>query len=232
LGAARQRFFPLFFPLTMHDVELDKLTPSQRYKLITGSVMPRPIALITTENEDGSCNAAPYSAFNYMSEEPPLVAVGIERYGDESHRPGEIKDTLRNVLRTGEFVINMVDRPLLEQMVGCSTDYPYGISEAKELGLQTAPSKRVRAPRLSQAPISLECRKFEILEYSDLRAILLGEIVSIHFSEGMLNPETLRVNVDSYFPMCRLGGPNYAESTVRVRLQVKPYSSQAGTPRT
>jgi 2-nitrobenzoate nitroreductase len=216
----------------MNDVALGPLTPSQRYKLITGSVMPRPIALITTTNEDGTCNAAPFSAFNYMSEDPPLVAVGIERYGDESHRPGELKDTLRNVLRTGEFVVNMVDRPLLEQMVGCSTDYPYGTSETAELDLQTAPSKLVAVPRLARAPISLECRRFEVLQYSELRAILLGEIVSIHFADGLLNAETLRVNVDKYFPMCRLGGPNYAETTVRTRLQVKPYSPHAGTPRT
>jgi flavin reductase (DIM6/NTAB) family NADH-FMN oxidoreductase RutF len=216
----------------MNDIALGPLTPSQRYRLITGSVMPRPIALITTLNEDGSVNAAPYSAFNYMSEDPPLVAVGVERYGPESHRPGDIKDTLRNVLRTGEFVVNMVDRPLLEQMVGCSRDYPYGMSETAAQGLATVASSAVAVQRIAASPISLECRQFRVLEYSELRSILLGEIVSIHFADGLYNEETQRVNLDNYFPMGRLAGPHYAESTVRTRLQATPYSPTAGIPRT
>jgi len=215
----------------MNDVALGPLTPSQRYKLITGSVMPRPIALVTTLNGDGLCNAAPYSAFNYMSEDPPLLAIGIERYGDESHRNGEIKDTLRNILEREEFVVNMVDEPLLERMVLCGTDLPADRSETDATGLELAPSVAVRVPRIAIAPISLECRRYSIIEFSRLRSIVFGEIMSIHFRDGLLNPETLRVEVDRYFPYGRLGGPNYCETVSRVRLLTPSFDPSRGPQR-
>ncbi|NLS75268.1 flavin reductase family protein [Bradyrhizobium brasilense] len=208
----------------MHDIALGSLTYEDRYALIVGSVTPRPIALVTTLNSDGSCNAAPFSSFNYMSVDPPLVAIGIERYGDDSHRAGDLKDTLVNLERSGEFVVNMVDHPLLEQAVGCAIDYPANVSETVAQGLEVASSRRVQTPRLAKSPISLECRLFDVLGYSKSQSIVLGEIVSIHFSEGLLDLEKIRVNLDAYFPMCRLTGPNYAESTVRTRLRTKQYS--------
>lgn len=215
----------------MPDVNMTGLTPSQRYKLITGSVMPRPIAFVTTLNPDGSCNAAPYSAFNYMSEDPPLLAIGIERYGSESHREGEIKDTLRNILERGEFVVNMVDGPLLERMVLCATDYPAGVSETEATGLELAPSVAVKAPRIAIAPVSWECRRFSILEFSRIRAIVFGEIVSMHFRDGVLDESTLRVNLDQYHPYGRLGGPNYCETTARVRILTPSFDPSRGPQR-
>lgn len=214
----------------MSDIRLADLKPSQRYPLITGSVMPRPIALVTTVNEAGLCNAAPYSAFNYMCEDPPLLAIGVERYGDESHRPGEIKDTLKNITERGEFVVNMVDEPMLEKMVRCATDYPPEISEMDAVGFEEEASSMISVPRIKGVPIAWECRLFKLLEYSSLRTIVLGEIVSMHFRDGLLNEKTLRVNVEQYFPYGRLGGPNYAATTQRVRIPVPTYTAQ-GTPR-
>jgi flavin reductase (DIM6/NTAB) family NADH-FMN oxidoreductase RutF len=215
----------------MTDVSMTGLTPSQRYKLITGSVMPRPIAFVTTLNADGSCNAAPYSAFNYMSEDPPLLAIGVERYGDESHREGEIKDTLRNILERGEFVVNFVDGPMLEGMVRCATDYPAGVSEAETNGFELAPSVEVAVPRIAMAPACWECRRFSILEFSRIRAIVFGEIVSMHFRDGLLNEETLRVNVDLYEPYGRLGGPNYCATTTRTRVLTPSFDPKKGPQR-
>jgi flavin reductase (DIM6/NTAB) family NADH-FMN oxidoreductase RutF len=215
----------------MSDVSMAGLTPSQRYKLITGSVMPRPIAFVTTLNQDGSCNAAPYSAFNYMSEDPPLLAIGVERYGSESHREGEIKDTLRNILERGEFVVNMVDGPMLERMVLCATDFPAGVSEVEKTGFELAPSVAVKAPRISIAPVSWECRRFSILEFSRIRAIVFGEIVSMHFRDGVLDESTLRVNLDQYHPYGRLGGPNYCETTTRVRVLTPSFDPSKGPQR-
>lgn len=215
----------------MSDVNMAGLTPSQRYKLITGSVMPRPIAFVTTLNSDGSCNAAPYSAFNYMSEDPPLLAIGVERYGSESHREGEIKDTLRNILERGEFVVNMVDGPMLERMVLCATDFPAGVSEVEKTGFELAPSVEVKVPRISIAPVSWECRRFSILEFSRIRAIVFGEIVSMHFREGVLDESTLRVNLDQYHPYGRLGGPNYCETTTRVRVLTPSFDPSKGPQR-
>lgn len=215
----------------MPDVNMSGLTPSQRYKLITGSVMPRPIALVTTLNADGSCNAAPYSAFNYMCEDPPLLAIGVERYGEESHRQGEIKDTLRNILERGEFVVNFVDGPMLERMVQCATDFPAGVGEAQAVGFDLAPSALVAPPRIADAPACWECRRFSILEFSRIRAIVFGEILSMHFRDGLLDEGTLRVNVDKYEPYGRLGGPNYCETTRRVRLLTPSFDPARGPQR-
>ena len=215
----------------MSDVKMAGLTPSQRYKLITGSVAPRPIAFVTTLNADGTCNAAPYSAFNYMSEDPPLLAIGVERYGSESHREGEIKDTLRNILERGEFVVNMVDGPMLERMVLCATDFPAGVSEVEKTGFELAPSVAVQVPRISIAPVSWECRRFSILEFSRIRAIVFGEIVSMHFRDGVLDESTLRVNLDQYHPYGRLGGPNYCETTTRVRVLTPSFDPSKGPQR-
>lgn len=215
----------------MPDVSMGGLVPSQRYKLITGSVMPRPIALVTTTNPDGSCNAAPYSAFNYMCEDPPLLAIGVERYGSESHREGEIKDTLRNILATGEFVVNFVDAPMLDRMVLCATDFPAGVSEVEEAGFTLAPSQAVNVPRIATAPVSWECRRFSILEFSRIRAIVFGEIVSMHFRDGVLDEATLRVNLDQYQPMGRLGGPNYCETTLRHRVLTPSFDPAKGPQR-
>jgi len=215
----------------MADISMGALASRQRYKLITGSVMPRPIALITTLNADGSCNAAPYSAFNYMCEDPPLCAVGIERYGDESHREGEIKDTLRNILERGEFVVNMVDGPMLERMVLCATDFPATVSEPQSVGFDLAPSAAVATPRIAMAPVSWECRRYSVLDYSTLRAIVFGEIVSMHFGDGLLDRETMRVDLDRYQPYGRLGGPNYCETTLRKRVLTPSFDPTKGPQR-
>jgi flavin reductase (DIM6/NTAB) family NADH-FMN oxidoreductase RutF len=215
----------------MPDIAMSAVQTRQRYKLITGTVMPRPIALITTLNADGTCNAAPYSAFNYMCEDPPLCAVGIERYGDESHREGEIKDTLRNILERGEFVVNFVDGPMLERMVLCATDFPAAVSEPESVGFELAASAAIATPRIASAPVAWECRRYSVLNYSALRAIVFGEMVSMHFRDGLLDEETMRVNLDRYQPYGRLGGPNYCETTLRKRVLTPSFDPAKGPQR-
>lgn len=209
----------------MPHVEMAGLTRKEKFRLISGSVMPRPIALVTTLNSDGSCNAAPFSAFNYMSDDPPVAALGIDRYGDESRlRNGEVKDTLRNVLERGDFVINMVDLDLLPQAVGCATDFPSGLSEVKALGMVTEASALVSAPRLAASPIAWECRKLSLIDIGPARCILLGEIVAMHFRDGLLDKGALKVNSDCFQPIGRLGGPNYATTNQRLALPIKPFA--------
>jgi 2-nitrobenzoate nitroreductase len=215
----------------MAHVVLKDLSPSERYRLITGSVMPRPIALVTTIGPDGLVNAAPFSAFNYLSEDPPLCALGIERYGEESHRRGEIKDTLRNILAGGDFVVNMVDEALLRPMVASASDYPPGIGETEALGLDLAPSRVVGVPRLALAPIAWECRRYCTLDFSQRRSIVLGEILAMEFRPGLLDEERLRVEVDRYFPFGRLGGPLYASTLDRVEIRVPAWTAGKGDPR-
>ena len=215
----------------MTHVAMDRLTSMQKYWLITGSVGPRPIALVTSLDERGRCNAAPYSAFNYVSEDPPLFVIGFDRHGEESHRPGELKDTLKNIVDRGEFVVNMVDESIAERMVLCATDYPADVSEVEAIGFDLAPSVIVRPPRIAEAPIAWECRLFRILDLSKNRSIVVGEIVAMNFREDLLDLDRLRVHVDRYTPLGRLGGPNYARTTDRFQLRVPTFLATAGKPR-
>lgn len=215
----------------MKYVAMDRLTNMQRYWLITGSVGPRPIALVTSLNEDGLCNAAPYSSFNYMGEDPPLFVIGFDNYGEESHRPGEPKDTLKNILSRGEFVVNMVDEGMADRMVLCATDYPADVSEAEAVGFELAPSVLVLPPRIADAPISWECRLFRTLDFSKNRTIVFGEIVAMNFRDDLLDEDRLRVHVDRFQPYGRLGGPNYARTTDRVQLRVPTFLATAGKAR-
>jgi flavin reductase (DIM6/NTAB) family NADH-FMN oxidoreductase RutF len=139
-----------------------------KYWLITGSIAPRPIAFVTSSTRTGFCNAAPYSSFTYMGEEPPLMVIGVDRYGDESHRPEQMKDTQRNIVERGEFVVNMVDEDVLERMV------------------------------LAQSPIAWECKLFKILDFSKIRSVIFGEIIGMYFRDDILDQETLRVRGDRY----------------------------------
>lgn len=208
----------------MPHIEMAGLSRKERFRLISGSVQPRPIALVTTLNSDGTCNAAPFSAFNYMSDEPPIAALGIDRYGDESQgREGEIKDTLRNVLERGEFVINMVDIGMLPVAVGCATDFPAGESEIAALGLDIEASRLVGVPRLAAAPVAWECRKHSVIDIGPARSILLGEILAMHFRPGVLDEGSLTVKADQFQPIGRLGGPNYATMGAPITLPIKPF---------
>jgi 2-nitrobenzoate nitroreductase len=202
---------------------MEGLSRAEKFRLVTGSVMPRPIALVTTSNADGSCNAAPFSAFNYMCDDPPLLAIGVDSYGEESGREGETKDTLRNMLERNEFVVNMVDTDLVDRAVACATDYPAGLSETELLGLELAGSHLVAVARLAAAPISWECQFRSKLDVSPLRAIVIGEILAMHFKEALFDAYSVRVNVDQYFPVGRLGGPNYAMTSDRIRIPILPY---------
>ncbi|OUM02221.1 flavin reductase family protein [Variovorax sp. JS1663] len=215
----------------MKHVSMAHLSNMQKYWLITGSIGPRPIALVTSLGADGLCNAAPFSAFNYMGEEPPLFVIAIDRYGEESHRPREKKDTLVNILDRKEFVVNMVDEPIAERMARCATDYPSRVSEPQVVGLALASSKIVRVPRIAEAPISWECELFRTIEFSAHRTLVFGEIVSMAFREELLDEDRMRVHVDRFAPYGRLGGPNYVRTTDRVQLRVPTFLPSVGAPR-
>ena len=214
----------------MTHIAMADLSNRERYWLITGSVGPRPIGLVTSLNATDACNAAPFSAFNYLSEDPALMIIGVDQYGDESHRPGECKDTLNNIAARGEFVVNMVDEPILEQAVHCGTDFPSNRSELDAVGLSLAPSSLIAVPRVAQAPIAWECRLFKLLDYSPTRSFVLGEIVGMYFRDDLIDMERMRVHVDRFHPIGRLGGPNYCCTSSRISVSV-PTFSNAGTPR-
>lgn len=141
------------------DIDFDSITEYQRYKLMASLIVPRPIALITTLSETGVVNAAPFSMFNMLGEDPPIVMVSINRLED-----GNLKDTARNIARDREFVVHLTDEAMAEKMHRCGDRLPADVSELAHAGLDAAPSQRVAPPRIVQAPVAFECTLFETLK--------------------------------------------------------------------
>jgi len=181
------------------------LPQPQRYKLLVGLVVPRPIALVTSVAPGGIVNAAPYSFFNVFSDEPPLIVLGLQSRPD-----GSVKDTPANIREFGAFVVNLVDEALAEQMNICAIDFPRGESEIDAAGLQLLAGTAVPVPRIATAPVALECRHYMTLEVSRERRLCIGQVVYLHVREGVVDPDSLRVDIEAYRPVARLYGNYYA----------------------
>ena len=158
--------------------DLASLNPHNRYKILISLVIPRPIALVATLGPTGVVNAAPFSFFNAMSGNPPVVAFGIGGRG-----PGDVKDTGGNIRRTGEFVVNLVSFKLAEQMNITAIEFPKEVDELAEAGLTRAPSHRVKPPRILEAPVSMECERLVIVDVGIDRAVVLGKVLAIHVQD-------------------------------------------------
>jgi len=183
------------------------LNRRERYMLMTGCIVPRPIGFLSTEDAGGVRNLAPFSFFNGVSASPPMVAVAIA-----ARRSGP-KDTLRNIEDTGAFVVNVVDESIAEAMNRTSGDYPPEVDEFEVAGLTPIPSERVRPPGVAEAPIRMECRLERVIVLGDpARAarLVLGEILLFHvrddlWREGAVDPEALRA-------IGRMGGAGYCRT--------------------
>jgi flavin reductase (DIM6/NTAB) family NADH-FMN oxidoreductase RutF len=197
-----------------------ELTASERYKLLGGLVVPRPIALVTTRAADGTDNAAPFSFFNVVAEDPPLVVLGL----GVSPRGGA-KDTTANIRDGGEFVVNLVDEAIAEAMNLCAVDFPPEVDEIEIAGFDLVPSERVAPGRIAQAPVSLECRRYVMLQPGRERYIVLGEVVMLHVRDGLIDPATLRVDHGAHAPIGRLFGGGYVKT--RERFEMPRISYQA-----
>ncbi len=179
---------------------LSELSPSKRYFVLSSLVVPRPIAWVTTLNEDGSVNAAPFSYFQLMGENPPLVVLGIGKRSEN-----EAKDSFRNIRRAREFVINIVTETNAESMNLCATDFPPGMSEVKELGLATEPSALVKPPRLSAAPANLEGRELQTLLIGE-NQVVMGELLAVHIRDEFIDAKSLRVHTEKMGIIGRMQG--------------------------
>src|SRR3977135_3384440 len=189
----------------MSGISFRELDPHDRYKLLCGVVVPRPIALVTTLDENGAVNAAPFSFFNVFSEDPPLVVLGLQHKADLSR-----KDTTRNIHRNGQFVVHMVDEALAAAMNDCAIDFPSGNSEVEATGLATLPSIDIAVPRLAAAPFALECRQQVALAFGARRELLVGEVLRLHAAEDLGDKARMHVDFDVYRPIGRLFGNLYA----------------------
>jgi flavin reductase (DIM6/NTAB) family NADH-FMN oxidoreductase RutF len=171
-------------------VEIDLRTASSvdRYKVLTSTITPRPIAWITSLSKTGLVNAAPYSFFNAVGHDPPLIVLGLLK--EPASR--SLKNTASNILETGEFVVNLVCEADAEKMNLCSIDAPEDVSEIEFAGVETAPSVAVAPPRVATAPVSFECRKLVALDIGAQQTVVLGEVLYAHVADQfVLNPQRL-----------------------------------------
>jgi flavin reductase (DIM6/NTAB) family NADH-FMN oxidoreductase RutF len=163
----------------MVEIDISNISAPNRYTLLTSLVIPRPIAFVTTLDEYGVVNAAPFSYFNLMGNDPPIVALGIGK--DESRKLG-LKDTGYNIQKTREFVINTVGEDIIEQVNLTSIDFPPEMDESEIAGLTKLPSVKVKPPRIKESASNLECRHISTLEIGNTR-IVLGEIIYLHIQK-------------------------------------------------
>jgi flavin reductase (DIM6/NTAB) family NADH-FMN oxidoreductase RutF len=180
------------------------LTPRQRYKLLIGAVVPRPIALVTTVDEAGVVNAAPFSFFNCLSADPAILALGVE-----FRETGANKDTGRNVRATQAFTVNIVSDAITEAMNVCAVPFEPGIDELAEAGLTARPGVKVPCPWIGEAPAAFECRHHVTLGIGNSREIILGEVVYAHFRADVVDRDKHYVDPEALDAVGRMGGHGY-----------------------
>ncbi|WP_330441691.1 flavin reductase family protein [Flavobacterium sp. C4GT6] len=184
------------------------ITQSEVYKILSGSVIPRPIGWVSTISENGVPNLAPFSFFNVVGEDPPHVMFSTVRPGDSN------KDTLNNVLTTKQFVVNMATEDLAEAVNNSSATLPPDVNEFDYAGVTQAPCSKVKAPRVLESPISFECELVHHYSLEDHKhggaTIMIGRIVMFHIDESVLL-DNYKINPETYRPIARLAGSNYAK---------------------
>ncbi len=209
-----------------------KIDPAQvswqtMYKLLIGSVVPRPIGWVSSVDAGGRPNLAPFSFFTAAAARPPhLVFSPMVRSTDRG-----IKDTLQNVRATREFVVNIVTEDLAEAMNLTSTELPAGVDEFEVAGLTPAPSSAVRPPRVAESPINFECRLTHLIDLGDQPgggSVVIGRVVQVHIREDVLLGED-KIDLSALRPIGRLAGADYCRVTdlfqmTRPPSQVPPAS--------
>jgi flavin reductase (DIM6/NTAB) family NADH-FMN oxidoreductase RutF len=194
------------------------LDEARIHHLMADSIVPRPIAWVTTKNEDGSTNLAPFSFFMGICPDPPLCAIAVSKR--ERGDALEIKDTRRNIERTGELVIHTVPASELERMNQSSADHAYGVDELELGGLTALPSERVDAARIAEAPIAMECRAERTLELGDSgTALIVCRIVFWHVADAVVSAS--RIDFDKLDAVGRIGTSGYSYTRERIKL-VRP----------
>lgn len=184
-------------------IDPTQLDADKCYRLLTGIVVPRPVAWVTTLSPTGGVNVAPFSVFTFLSAKPPTLGFSVGRRGRT------YKDTAQNILRTEQYVIHIADGALIDAVHESSTEFPADISEVDHLKLETIPSEKVAPPRIAAAPIAMECRFRQCLEFGETRnRFIIGEVVMIHARAGLI--ENGKIDTMALDPLVRIAGPNYA----------------------
>jgi flavin reductase (DIM6/NTAB) family NADH-FMN oxidoreductase RutF len=185
------------------ELDLQNEFKDRAYQLLASLVTPRPIALVTTLGPENVINAAPFSFFNLLGSEPPILAIAP---GDRDD--GTPKDTARNVRLNHEFVVNLVDETIAERMNRCAASLPYGVSELEHAGLTAEASTVVKPPRIAEAPASLECVEWGTLQIGDNR-VVIGLIKHLRVRDDLFDPATKRIRSDKLSIIGRMAAPHW-----------------------
>ena len=171
--------------------DFDMISAQDRYKLLVSTVGPRPIAWAVTQDAKGLVNAAPFSFFNCVSGDPPLVIIGIG-----GRKPGDAKDTGNNIRETGQFVVNLVSDANAQAMNITAIDFPPGVDEIREAGLTTVASTKVKPPRIAESPVAFECERFMNIDLGIDRTLVIGRVLAVHVRDDcVLDP--VRCHIDN-----------------------------------
>ncbi len=183
--------------------DLDGKDRPSAYKILASLVTPRPIAWVTTLNEDGGVNAAPFSFFNVFGSNPPMIA-----FAPGNKEPGVPKDTARNIRRDREFVIHLVDDSVSKAMVQSSASLPAGESEIDSSQLDLISSEHISVPRIAQAPAALECTEHSTIEVGSNR-LVIGIVHRVHARQGLIDPNSADLDPHAYAPIGRMASPDW-----------------------
>ncbi len=183
------------------------LSMKDKYKLLIGAIVPRPIAFVSTLSDDGIANLAPFSFFNGISSDPPCLIISTTYRSTD----GQKKDTARNIEASGEFVVNAVTEEIVGPMNQTSAEYAQDISEFEKAGLTKAPSKIIKVPRVAESPINLECKLYQTVQIGDAgpgsSILIIGEIAYYHIREDLYQDG--RILTEKLKPVGRLAGTSY-----------------------
>jgi flavin reductase (DIM6/NTAB) family NADH-FMN oxidoreductase RutF len=161
--------------------DFQSMKPIDRYELLLGTILPRPITIVTTHSSDGALNAAPYSLFNVVSHDPPVIMIAVL-----PHLEGRLKDTATNIFATREFVLNLVPRSMAEAMNITNIDAPQGTNELALAGLDVAPSALVKPPRIAGSPVAFECALLTALSFNSNQAVIFGQVLTAFVSDDLV----------------------------------------------
>ena len=161
------------------EFDFEALLAKDRYKLMVSTIVPRPIAWVVTQSAAGLVNAAPYSFFNGIAGDPPLICISIEGRGG-----GVRKDTAVNIRESGQFVVNLVNDDMASAMVVTAIDFAPSVSEVSEARLTTAASVRITPPRIAQSPVAFECETYRTVELPHDRDLVIGRIIYMHVTDA------------------------------------------------
>lgn len=205
---------------SMLTIDPTKQTPQETYKLLVGSIVPRPIAFVSSMDEHGVRNLAPFSFFTAVSANPPVICFS-PMVRSAAHPPLTMtKDTIRNITNTREFVVNIVSEEFVQQMNACSAELPPEVDEFEISGLTPLDSEMVKPPRVAESHIQMECRLLQVVTVSAEPlggSLVLGHVLRFHVRESII--DNFRIDPDKLKAVARMAGSTYARTTDRFELE-------------